>query len=363
MFENLTSMLPGFLSGVYFGSSLIDYALFFITLVISGIVGKVLYYIIKVYGKRLAAKTKSDFDDILLEIIQEPVVFLLIILGIATGFEMFLRPGIGSVAGIGDTVYNIIGTLVIMVVAWFAVRLVDAIIVHFVTPLTKHTKSKLDDQLIPILSRLSKACIIIMAGIIVLSNFGYDVTALIAGLGIGGLAIAFAAKDTLANIFGGFAIFASKPFSVGDMIEFGDVLGTVKEVGLRTTRLKNLDDRMVTLPNSKISDAIVTNISSSPTRKIRMHIGITYDTPVTKMRLAEKLLAEIINKTAGCRKKPDTYFTDFKDFYLDLFLIYHIEDKENWMRIKHDVNYKIKEAFDKNKIDFAFPSQTVYLKK
>jgi len=355
----LQNLLPGFLSGEYFGISIYSYILFLVTIILSIILGKAAYYFIKKYGRKLAEKTENEFDDVLIDIIQEPVVLMLFVIGMVVGYQFL---GIES-DFINATFYNIVGTLVIVVLAWFSVRLVDAIIIHFVVPITKKTKSKLDDQLVPILSKLSKAGILIIAGVIILSNFGYDVTALIAGLGIGGLAVALAAKDTLSNVFGGMSIFASRPFNVGDWIKLGDLVGEVKEVGLRTTKVKNLEDRIVTMPNSKLSDATIENISSSPTRKMRMHLGLVYGASAKTMRLAEKLLGQIINKHPGCRNDPDIYFMEFKDSCLDLFLIYHIEDKKNWMRIKSDINYAIKEAFDRNKIGFAFPSQSIYLEK
>ncbi|MFH1224971.1 MAG: mechanosensitive ion channel family protein [Candidatus Diapherotrites archaeon] len=348
-----------FLSGVYLGSNLVQYAQFFITVIGFALLGKAVYYFLKTYGRRITAKTKSELDDVLLDMVEEPLVMFLVIIGLVIGYQFLTvdSPFLNS------AFYNIIGVLVIIVGAWLAVRLADALIKHFLIPFTQKTESKLDDQLVPILRKLSKASIMLLAGIMIISNFGYDVTALLAGLGIGGLAVAFAAQETISNFFGGISIFASKPFKIGDWVEFDGRIGQIKEVGLRTTRVLDLDDRIVTLPNSKISSAIVTNISSVPARKMRVHLGITYGTPVKKMRLAEKLLTEAVGKTKGCRKNPDIYFSEFKDFSLDIFLIYYIEDLDNWMRVKSNVNFAIKEAFDKNKIDFAFPTQTIYMAK
>jgi MscS family membrane protein len=230
-------------------------------------------------------------------------------------------------------------------------------------PMTRKTDSKLDDQLLPILSKSVKVIIWIMAAIIIIRSFGYDVTAILAGLGIGGLAFAFAAQKTIADIFGGISILSSKPFVIGEMIESGGVLGKVEEIGLRTTKIRDLDGRVVTVPNSVIAEEKIKNIDSEPTRKILMNLGLTYDTSTQKIEKAMEIIKKSVNSNRGCQKEPLIFFTEFKDFSLNLLVIYYIADKETWQQVRHEVNMEIKREFDKEKISFAFPTQTVHLQK
>ena len=213
---------------------------------------------------------------------------------------------------------------------------------------------------------MAKAAILLIALIIILSNFGYDVTALIAGLGIGGLAVAFAAQATIADAFGGLSIFTSKPFVVGDIVKTPDAFGTVEEVGLRYTRIRTLDKRLLVIPNSKVANGIIENVSTEPASRIQLHLGLTYATPAKKIRLAKETILKIIKSNPGCAKDPllaaQVTFSEFKDYNLDIWVIYFV-DKDNWIDVQGQINEAIKEEFEKAKIEFAFPTQTIHLAK
>ncbi len=348
-----------FLSQQYFGNNLLQYSLFFGTLIISLIVGKILSFIIKNYAQKLADKTKSKIDDMLLDIIEKPILVILVLLGAGVGFQFLNSPN-----SFADFFYNSLSIVGVIIFAWFLIRLVDAFIEEVVKPGFDKTESKLDDQLLPIISRGVKASIIIIAFVVILSSFGYDVTALVAGLGIGGLAFAFAAKETISDAFGGLSIFTSKPFVVGDWVQIDKVVGVVEEVGLRFTRIRNLDKRLVTIPNSKVAKGIIENISSAPKRKIVLNLGLTYGTSSAKLEKAKKMLSDIINKHPECEDNPHISFSEFKDSSLNLFVIYYIlPGEKSWLEVRGEINDEIKKQFDKAKLDFAFPSQSIYLEK
>lgn len=350
-------MLEWLFAQNYFGNSLYQIALFFASIVLSVVAGKIVYYLIKTRARQVAKKSKSKVDDLLLHTIEKPLILFLIIIGIGLGLRALTIP-----ASMLPTIDAISGILITIGAAWIAVNLIDAGIKLYLMPLVEATDTRLDDQLIPIASKTVKWLIIIFALLLIVSSFGYDITAVLAGLGIGGLAIAFAAQETISDMFGGLSILVSKPFMVGDWLDFEGTVGVVERVSLRHTTIRNLDKRKVVIPNSKVSKGIVVNISSAPARKILMNLGLTYETPVKKINKAIKLVTGIVNKHPDCENDPIVQFSEFKDFSLNLLVIYYA-DNAKWFGVRHEINMAIKEAFDKNKIAFAYPTQMIYTAK
>jgi len=341
----------------YFGNSLFQVALFLAAIVLSVVLGKVVYYMMKTYALARVEKSKSKVDDVLFGSMQKPVVFFLIVVGLGIGMQ-----ALTITAEALPVVENIFSILLTVGVTWVLVNLVDGAIELYLKPLVSKTDSKLDDQLIPIVSKTVKWLIIIFAALLIVNGFGYDITAILAGFGIGGLAVAFAARETISEVFGGLNIFISKPFIVGDWIQFNSIVGQVEKVSLRHTTIRNLEKRKVIVPNSQISSSVIENISSAPSRKIVLNLGLTYETPVKKVKKAIELVAGIINKHPDCENNPIVQFSEFKDFSLNLLVIYYATN-DKWFGVKPEINMAIKEAFEKAKIDFAYPTQLIYTAK
>jgi len=360
-FAVLLQLSAGFFEQQYFGNSLWQYLVFLAIVGVSVIAAKIADYLLRNWGRKFADKSANKFDDLVLDVVEAPLVAAIVIAGIFFGYHFLTFPD-----AIDGVFVIVIQVLYIFVGAWLAIRFVDSLIVQYIEPLSSKTESKLDDQLIPILRKIAKASIIIISFIIILSNFGYDVTALIAGLGIGGLAVAFAAQATIADAFGGLSIFTSKPFLVGDIVKTPDALGKVEEVGFRYTRIRTFDKRLLIIPNSKIASSVIENISSEPARRIQLHLGVTYDTPSKKLKQAKQIILDVLASNKGCMKDaplaPTVTFSEFKDFSLNIWVIY-FADKDNWIPVQGEVNESIKEKFEKAKIDFAFPTQTIHLAK
>lgn len=356
----LTDFLSNeFFAKQFFGITLLQYVLFFLAIILALAVGKVIGYLVKQYGKMLAEKTENKLDDVIISIIGKTIIFFSLLAGLFIGFQ-FLHI---QDSFINSIVIEVISALVLVIIMWILLKIIDEVVEQLLVPFAKKSQSELDDQLVPLLRKASKVFVVVLFAIMILSSFGYDVTAIIAGLGIGGLAIAFAAQETIKDIFGGVSIFTSRPFKIGDQVLFNNELLKVEEVGLRYTRLRNLDDRQVIIPNSQVASAVLTNVTSSKKKKMRVSIGLTYDTPAAKIKKAKELIAEVINSTKACDKNPEIYFREFKESSLDFLLIYIIKDLDKWMATADEVNTRIKEEFDKAGIEFAFPTQTVYLKK
>lgn len=228
------------------------------------------------------------------------------------------------------------------------------------------TTSKQDDQLIPFAVEVVKIVIIIMSGLIIVSNvFDLNIGSLVAGLGIGGLAIALAAKESLENLFGSFTIFFDKPFVVGDLVTVAGVTGVVEKVGFRSTRVRTLEKSYVTIPNKKMIDAELDNLSLRTFRRVKFNVGLTYGTKHEVMKTIVDKIQQLIDGHERTNDEGQVRFMDFGSSSLDIMVLYYV-DTMDWgvyLEVKEEINYKIMEIVEKAGSDFAFPTQTVHVSK
>ena len=213
---------------------------------------------------------------------------VLIIIGFYWGFQ---RLSFGE--GVDNFFNHVFIIIIALNVTWLFVRVVDSLIEEYVVPVVSRSESDLDDQLMPVIRKTIKATLWALGVIIGLNNAGFDVAALIAGLGIGGLALALAAQDTVKNIFGGLMVFIDKPFKITDRIKVDGWDGTVEEIGVRSTRIRTLEGRLVTMPNGQFSDNAVENVTLEPSRKVVVNLGLTYETSPDNMEKAIQMLKDI----------------------------------------------------------------------
>ncbi|MDZ4667120.1 MAG: mechanosensitive ion channel family protein [bacterium] len=217
------------------------------------------------------------------------------------------------------------------------------------------------------LKELTKVLIYIGALFVLLSKaFEVDITALITGLGIGGLAIAFAAQDTLANLIGSFIIYLDKPFQVGELIDLGDIKGTVEKIGFRTTRIRTLDRTLLIVPNKKIIDSNLNNITQSSQRRVKFFLGLTYQSdPQSILGIIEDIKGAILAENPITTAEMTVRFTDFDSSSLNLFVSYYVDsnDYETMIAIKEKINIKIMEIVKSHSCDFAYPTRTIFLEK
>ncbi|MEF8825030.1 MAG: mechanosensitive ion channel family protein [Halapricum sp.] len=343
------------LSETYFGSTILQYILFFGIVAVGAVVGRALGFLYHRRLKQTAHATETELDDIILHALGGPVVLLGVILGIAVGRNV-LTPSdpVGSVL---DTAVNL---PVIVTIAWLAVRLTDGVIEVYAGRYTDHSESKLDDALVPIVSRVTNVAIVSIAGIVILDSIGYDVTAIIASLGIVGVAVAFASRKTMADVFGGAHILSTKPFLVGDAVEIEGTSGTVEAIGIRTTQLRDFDGRLITIPNSAIADAEVRNISSEPVRRVITYLGLSYETSPAEMEAAIDLAAESAGSVDGVdQEQTDAWFWDYGDATMQLRLEYYITDLDRWKEIRDTVNRVLQERFDEAAIAVGLSQEAV----
>ncbi len=343
------------LQHTYFGNTIMTWAIALGIILISVLFAKIIYWFFSTTVRVFTRNTKTKIDDIIVDMIEEPVVFSIVASGIWLGLTQLTLPEAGASA-----ISHSYSFLLSILIGWLIARLFDAIYAEYLLPWADKTDNDLDDQLMPILHKGIKMIIWVLAVVIGMNNAGYDVGALLAGLGIGGLALAMAAKDTVSNVFGGFTIFTDKPFRLKDRIIVKGYDGTVEEIGVRSTRLKTLAGRIVTIPNATFSDAPVENISVEPSRKIVLNLGMTYDTQPEQMQEAMDILKSIIAENKDTEEKVVVAFNGFGDFALNIMFIYYITKGSDISGTQTDVNMSILQQFNGKGLDFAFPTQTLY---
>lgn len=240
MLEKIASLFPSALQQAYLGNSIAKLIVAIVGILLSIIVAKIMYWLISTIVKKLTSRTKTNLDDLLIEKLEGPIAFAIGLFGVWMSVDILAFP-----LGLKTFFYVVFYIATVANIAWTSTRLIDAIIDEYIVPLTEKSESDLDDQILPIVRKILKVTIWALAIIIGLSNAGYDVGALIAGLGIGGLAFALAAQDTVKNLFGGITIFTDKPFKIKDRVIASGHDGVIEEIGLRSTRLRTMEGRRV----------------------------------------------------------------------------------------------------------------------
>ncbi len=320
------------------------------------IVGKTVYWIFQNVARRLTQKTDTKLDDIILDMIEEPIVVILTVFGFGIAFNTLSFESEGVAAFIA----NAMTAAITLSVAWLFVRLIDSLIGEYLVPLADRTESDLDDQLLPIVRKAAKIGIWIVGIIVALNNAGYDVAALLAGLGVGGLALAIAAQDTVANIFGGATIFADRPFVIGDRVKVGGYDGVMREIGIRSSRLETRDGAIVTMPNSKFTSSAVENVSQGIGRRIVNTLGLTYDTTPEKMEKAIEILREIADNNEGVDEDVKISFSSWGDFAMGIRFAFFVKPDAHFRNTENAVNLEILRRFTAEGLEFAYPTQTLY---
>lgn len=306
--------------------------------------------------RRLAAKTKTDLDDKLLEILRTPVKAVVVLLMLNAGIGMFQWPDWA------EKVLSVLFTVsVAATVTYAVVRLVDVLATYAERRLFPHD-AHMAQLLMPVLARSLKVFVVIIAALTTAQYLGLPITSVIAGLGIGGVAVALAAQNSLANMFGTVTILLDRPFRVGDRVQVDKYDGSVETIGLRSTRIRTLEGHLVTIPNKTMADSAINNVSLRPNIRQLMTISLTYDTSHDRMQEAVNTLREIFQQHP-LTHDAWVYWKDYGPSSLDIFVVYWCKSTvyKEFLQTLEDLNLEIKKRFDAAGLDFAFPTQTIQL--
>jgi len=348
---------PEWFNFTYYNNTVYDYAFAAFSLIALVIVFALGKRFICFYLHRLAKRTATDFDDLFADALMKvgAPTFVVVSLFIAT-----------HQLALSDTLRQMIRYAFVVVLT---VR-----IVIFLLDLSRYAVEKAykksrpndpgADTVVKNLNFALKWAIWALGLVFILDNLGINISALVAGLGIGGIAVAMASQAILGDAFAALSIFVDKPFEVGDFIIVGDLLGTVEHVGLKTTRIRSLHGEQLIFSNADLTASRIKNYKRMQTRRIAFRIGVTYQTTSEQVKKIPGLVEAIVKKIEGIRLDR-VHFLAFGDFSLNFEIVYYVlsPDYNIYMDKQQAINFALKEVFEKEDIEFAYPTQTLFVTK
>ncbi|NPA22151.1 MAG: mechanosensitive ion channel family protein [Candidatus Micrarchaeota archaeon] len=342
---------------VFFDNPIKSYLIALLVFLATYTILKIFKFVLLKKLKEWAKKSSTRWDDVIVEIVDMIgwPFYMLVSLYIALGFLT-----------VPEIVTAIVKSLLIIVSAFYGIKIVLRIIEELLHIWNERRKEKLDPSLIQMLHTLIKAALWTIAIITVLANLGYDISVLLAGVSITSLAVAFAFQRIMEDLFAYFVIHIDKPFKVGDTVFINGEGGTVKQVGLKSTRivsLKNGEELVVS--NAQLLNSWIHNYGRIYKRRHAFMIGVTYETPVEKLKQIPKMVEEIVKEVGGDKVEFERcVFKSYGDFSLNYEVVFHVDEKDynKYLKIVEEIYLKIKERFDNEGIEFAYPTQTIFLK-
>ena len=332
-------------------------AAFILFLVILGL-RKFFTKIVLVFLQKLAKHSETYYDDRVISALKEPVRFAFVIVALHVFFLLTFKET--------DFIVKILDSLILYTIFWAILSITEALreLIYDITgKFNKDLSKEMGNFILTILK-------ILIGGIglgAILKVWGVNVTALVASLGLGGLAFALAAKDTASNLFGSFALLADRSIRIGEWVKVGGVEGVVEDVGMRTTKIRSFQKTLVTVPNQLVANQPIENFSRRGIRRIKMHIGLTYGTTSQQIIHIKSDIENMLRSQEGISQKDSlmVYFDSFGDSSLNLF-IYTFASTANWakyLEVREAIHIKIMQIVEENGSSFAFPSQSVYVEQ
>jgi MscS family membrane protein len=356
--EALATDFP-FLKWQLMGNAVWKYLASLVYIFLAFYVSKLLDYLTRVWLKRWAGTNEKRFDFLVLDLLNGPVRVVAFVIFLHIGLNIFQWPGKVQIFLSKGFTIIVAATLTYMVL-----KLVDLLMGYWRQRSVAESDRAFNEQLFPIVRKSLKAFIIVVSVLVTAQNLDINVTAAITSLSIGSLAVGLAAQDTLANFFGAIAVFIDKPFRIGDTIRLDSVEGTVESIGMRSTRVRNGNGFLVTIPNKTVGNATITNITRRPTIRSEMNLALEYETPFEKLQRALAILDEL--------HRAQTMISDLtitldkfaeKGVNVQITYAWGSLDQTAYMKVVQELNLAIKKRFDQEGIRLAFPCRTIYLRQ
>ncbi|UCG45851.1 MAG: mechanosensitive ion channel family protein [Candidatus Bathyarchaeota archaeon] len=351
---NLAELLRTYLGLNQLTSEIIASAIVF-TLV--AFFGWLTFFISKRYISRWAEGTKTKVDDEILRIVRAPTLLLIILIGAYYSLE-----SLASILPYSTTLTAIFTVAGILIVAFMITRVVDALITWYARRAGR--QRRLSEHLLFILKKTVQAIVYISAFLALLVVFRVDLSGIVVGLGVGGIAIALALQNVLSDVFSAFSIYFDRPFEVGDFIVLDGYSGTVRKIGIKSTRVQLLQGEELVVSNRQLTTASLRNFKKLKRRRIVFTLGVACDTPLKKLKQIPTIIAKIIG-SMELVEFDRVHFTEFGDFKQNFEVVYYMKtpDYTKYMDTQQEINFKILEAFEKEGIKMPFPTQTILLDK
>ena len=331
------------------------------------LLGYLLQFTLKIFAKSKKSMGNEveqlgllSISKVLFISIARPIPFLFLVIGLKISFgQLDLSVSLDGLFS------DVLSVLFIISIGFFIYSLIN-VIDHLLINLTKKTSTTLDDMVAPMVRKTLRVVVVVLVFVQIAQVLSdKPITSILAGLGVGGLAVALAAQEAIKNFFGSLIIFTDKPFELGERICVSDYDGFVEEVGFRSTRIRTLDGHLVTIPNGELASQMIENIDKRPYIKRVIEIGITYDTKPEKVEEAIKIISDILVDHEGQNKNfpPKVFFKDYNASSLDLIAIYWFHPADYWAYMKYaeKVNIEILKQFNSAGIEFAFPTRTLFV--
>jgi small-conductance mechanosensitive channel len=344
------------LKQVYFGNTVLAYLIALGIFVISVLFVQIFRTIVLRRLKKWAERTKTTFDDFIIVAIRKSIVPILYYGAFYFAIKTLL---------LSNTFYTILDVLSIFVIVFFAIRLITSTLDYSISSYASRQEG--EDQKAKQLKSISALARFVIWGIglvFLLDNLGFDITAVVAGLGIGGIAVALAAQTILADLFSYFIIFFDRPFELGDYIKVGDKNGTVEHIGIKTTRIKALSGEQLVFSNTDLTSSRLHNCKKLQRRRINFQLGVIYQTSAEKLAKITGIVKQIIDEQENAEYNR-AHFSSFGDFSLNFDFVYYVlsSDYTAYMDVQQDINMNIFNKFKDEGIEFAYPTQLVYVNK
>ncbi len=356
--ENLEAIL----NQTFLGISIERYAAAFAVLLVALVLRKVLAHLFTAVIFPFAKKTDSRYDDIVIEAVRKPLMLLVFIAGLFVAIQILQLPT--EPTDLRHFAFAMLKVLITFAIAWACYNLVS-LLDEWLSQWVDRTELTLDDHLAPFVRKSLRVFIIFLAVLMAIQNLGFSISGILASLGIGGLAVALAAKDTLANVFGSVMIIIDRPFHIGDLVKTKDLEGIVEEVGFRSTKIRTLDGSLISVPNSTITNMAIDNCSRMTARRIRMTIGVAYETTTDQLRQA----VEMTRTMLASQEKIDPQrivvrFTEFGASSLDILVNCYTDatGTPEYLAVREEVCLRIMEILEEAGVEIAFPSRSLYLR-
>ena len=337
-----------------------DYLMAFFIFLGLLVVLKLFQVIILARLKALAKKTKTNLDDLAIDIFTKIKPPLYLFIAIFFSIKSLVISGL---------VNQIINILLLIVIVYEIIKALEKIVDYFISKQINKIQSSTEEKkqslaMLKALKVIVRMILWIFGLILILSNLGIDITSLIAGLGIGGIAIALALQNILGDIFSSFSIYLDKPFQIGDFVVVGTNKGTIEKIGLKTTRLRSLQGEELIISNKELTSARVQNYKRMERRRESFNLGVTYETKQEKLEKIPSIIKQIVSKYKSA-EFDRCHFVTYGDFSLIFEIVYFVDivDYSEFLDIKQKINLEIFKKFQDEKIEFAYPTQTVIVNK
>jgi len=362
--EIIISKLPipqeviNFFTITLFGNSLAKWSSALIIFLLFLALRKQLSRVLTHLALKWVNRTETELDDAILDLLQRPFAFGMVILGFNVAFSFLTFSDDFSA-----TISHTISTLTIALLAWVLYRIIN-LFQSSDELMEKRIKTDNGITLAKLLLTILKSIVLIIAGMNILSAWGINVTGFIASLGLVGMAFALAAKDTASNFFGSMVIFTDQPFKVGDWIMTPEVEGTIEHIGIRSTKVRTFAQALVSVPNGNIANTAILNWSEMHKRRIKMTLGLTYSTTSAQMRQILEEIRELLHHDDEIHQQTIyVHFTEFQESALGIFCYFFTKTTQwgEYMQVRERINLELMEIVEKNGASFAFPSQSLYV--